>query len=348
MVGSFRETLNVWMSDQLRADLYLRPAAQPGADRYPTMSIQIAREIAKLPEVESEDLYRSYPLTYGGMPTTVAGGTLHRILALPIQSKLAGESKASMAQKLATGDYAFVSEPFASKHDLRPGSHLMLPLGGMDRKFTVLAVYYDYSSERGLIMLDREELLRYLPDPNLSSLAVYLKRGSNVAKARQDIDKVLAGRAVYVADNAQLRRAALRVVDNTFRVTYALEAVAVFVAVMGVAGALLSLVIDRKREFALLRFLGAARVQVRRIILWEAGLLGLLANVLGIVLGAILSLILIFVINKQSFGWTLQLHWPVAMLLAILTGVYAATVMAALYPSRIAAGLNPVEVIHEE
>jgi putative ABC transport system permease protein len=117
---------------------------------------------------------------------------------------------------------------------------------------------------------------------------------------------------------------------------------------MGIAGALLALVIDRRRELGLLRFLGAATGQVRKLILLEAGLLGLLANVAGVALGFALSLILIYVINKQSFGWTIRFHWPVAVLLTGLTIVYAATVLAGLYPARVAVQLNPLEVIHEE
>jgi putative ABC transport system permease protein len=124
--------------------------------------------------------------------------------------------------------------------------------------------------------------------------------------------------------------------------------VAVFVAVMGIGGALLALVIDRRREFGLLRFLGGAGTQLRRMILFEAGLLGLLANVAGLILGVLLSLLLIFVINRQSFGWTIQFHWPVAILLGALSVVYLATILAGLYPARIAMRLIPIEVIHEE
>ena len=127
-----------------------------------------------------------------------------------------------------------------------------------------------------------------------------------------------------------------------------MEAVAVIVAVMGIAGALLALVIDRRRELGLLRFLGAAVGQIRKLIVMEAALIGLLANFAGIALGFALSLILIYVINKQSFGWTIRFHWPVAVLLGALTLVYAATVIAGLYPARVAVRLNPIEVVHEE
>jgi putative ABC transport system permease protein len=153
---------------------------------------------------------------------------------------------------------------------------------------------------------------------------------------------------VLLFSNRDLRTEAIRIFDRTFAITYALEAVAVIVAVMGIAGALLALVIDRRREFGLLRFLGAAAGQVRKQILVEAGLLGLLANFAGLALGFALSLILIYVINKQSFGWTIRFHWPVAVLPGAIGVVYVATVLAGLYPAQVAVRLDPIEAVHEE
>ena len=145
-----------------------------------------------------------------------------------------------------------------------------------------------------------------------------------------------AGHNLVIFTNRNLRAQAIRIFDRTFAITYALEVVAVIVAIIGIAGALLALVIDRRRELGLLRFLGAAVAQIRKLILVEAGLIGLLANLAGLALGIVLSLLLIFVINKQSFGWTIQFHWPVAVLLGALTLVYVATVLAGFYPARVA------------
>jgi putative ABC transport system permease protein len=196
--------------------------------------------------------------------------------------------------------------------------------------------------------MDRQTMLRYLPDPALSNLAIYLSPEYELASVRAQIEKAAAGRRVLMFSNRDLRAEAIRIFDRTFAITYALEAVAVIVAVMGIAGALLALVIDRRRELGLLRFLGAATGQVRKLILVEAGLLGLLANLAGLALGFALSLILIYVLNKQSFGWTIRFHWPVQILLGALTVVYAATVLAGLYPAQVAVRLNPLEVVHEE
>ena len=348
MVGSFRETVLVWMEDRLQADLYLRPASPPGTDRHPTMSPQIPHDLAKLPEVAATDTLRAYEISYQGLPVTLGGMEAVVVGRHGNRPLLSGKQPERVWPRLVGSDSVLVSEPFANKHNIRAGDTLTLPLGTAQVPFRVLDVFYDYSNERGFILMDRATLLKYLPDSGPSNIAVYLKPGVPVDEGQRAIQATLAGRKVLVASNAALRREGIRVFDRTFAITYALEAVAVFVAIMGVGGALLALVIDRRREFGLLGFLGASRPQLRRIILFEAGLLGLLANVAGVILGFFLSLLLIFVINKQSFGWTIQFHWPVAILLSALSLVYLATVLAAIYPARMATRLVPIEVIHEE
>jgi putative ABC transport system permease protein len=348
MVGSFRQTVVLWMEDRLQADLYLQPASPAGADRHPTLSADIADRIAALPAVAAVDRFRAYEIGYQGLPATLGGGEARVVSRYGARPFLSGADPRSVFGNLLDRDNVIVSEPFANKHHVRGGDVLSLSLGGKAARFRVLDVYYDYSNERGYIIMDRATLLKYLPDPAPSNVAVYLKPGISLEDGRRAVESTLAGRKLLVLSNRSLRENAMLIFDRTFAITYALEAVAVFVAIMGVAGALLALVIDRRREFGLLRFLGGARGQLRRVILFEAGLLGLLANISGLVLGVLLSLLLIFVINKQSFGWTIQFHWPVAVLLGALSVVYVATVMAALYPARIATQLSPIEVIHED
>jgi putative ABC transport system permease protein len=231
---------------------------------------------------------------------------------------------------------------------VKTGDTIALSLGESRADFRITDVYPDYSAERGYILMDRETALRYLPDPIPSNLAIFLAPSANVDDVRKAILQLATDRHVLIFSNRDLRAEAIRIFDRTFAITYALEAVAVFVAVMGIAGALLALVIDRRRELGLLRFLGASAQQIRKLIMVEAGLLGLLANLVGSVLGYLLSLILVFVINKQSFGWTIRFHWPVAILFSALTLVFLATLFAGLYPARVAVRLNPLEVVHEE
>jgi putative ABC transport system permease protein len=348
MVGSFRETVQVWMEYQLRADLYIRPAGDPSPDRLATMELELAGRIAALPQVDAVDRFRSYPISYNGLPATLGAGEAKVVSRSGMVRFLEGPARDVILQELRSGDNAIISEPFASKHDLHVGDTIRLPLGGQEAVFRIAGVYYDYSSERGLIIIDRATLLKYLPDPALTNLAVYLKPGEDLETARNAIERETAGHSLFVATNRTLREAAIRVFDRTFAITYALEAVAIVVAIAGMAGALLALVIDRRREIGVLRFLGASGEQVRRLILFESGLLGLFSNFVGAALGTLLSLVLIYVINKQSFGWTIQFHWPVLLLVAALTLIYAATLVAGIYPARIAMRLNPVEVVHEE
>ncbi len=348
MVGSFRETVIRWMNNELPADLYLRPAGDPAADRHPTIALDLADRIAHLPGVESVSRFRAYEIDYQGLPVTIAGAEFTAGRRREFSNFLSGRPPERVIGELVGHDAVIVSEPFAYKHYVKAGDSITLAPGGKLVTFRIADVFYDYGSEAGYILQDRSTMLRYLPDPAPSNLAVYLEPGADLEAVRDAIKRAAAHHDVLIFSNAEIRRQGVRVFDQTFAITYALEAVAVVVAVMGIAGALMSIVIDRQREFGLLRIIGATSGQVRRLILFEAGLIGVLANIAGIALGMVLSLILIFVINKQSFGWTIQFHWPVAVLLAALGIVFVATVLAGFYPARIAQRLNPIEVVHEE
>ena len=348
MVGSFRQTVQVWIDDQLKADLFLRAAGDPASDRHPTLDPSLADRIALLPVVAGVDRFRGYEISYQGMPATLGSADTMGSHDLAKIHFFSGRPSAVVNREMRNGDNAVISEPFATKHHLRAGDDVQLALGDTRARFHIVDVFYDYGNEKGYIVVDRSTMLRYLPDPAPSDVAVYLKPGTDLDAAKDGVEHVIAGRNVLVFSNQALRTEAIRIFDRTFAITYALEAVAILVAVMGIAGALLALVIDRRRELGLLRFLGAAVPQVRKIILIEAGLIGILANVAGLALGIVLSLLLVFVINQQSFGWTIQFHWPIAVLVGALSGVYLATVLAGFYPARVATRLKPIEVVHEE
>jgi putative ABC transport system permease protein len=348
MVGSFRETVRIWMNDRLPADLYLRPAGDPAPDRHPIVSLELADKISKLPGVAGVDRLRAYEISYGGMPATLASVDLSAMRSDHQSNFFSHRPTEQVLSQIRNADAVVVSEPFTYKHQVRAGDTITLALGAARPSFRIADVYYDYGSERGSILMDRQTMLRYLPDPSPSNLAIYVAADASAETVRNEIIQASAGYRVLLFSNGDLRTEAIRIFDRTFAITYALEAVAVVVAVMGIAGALLALVIDRRREIGLLRFLGAAAGQVRKQILMEAGLLGLLANFAGLALGFALSLVLIYVINKQSFGWTIRFHWPVAVLLGAISVVYVATVLAGLYPAQVAVHLNPLEAVHEE
>ncbi len=348
MVGSFRETVLVWLDTQLRADLYLRSAGRTTAGQFPALSAELQPVVAAVPGVEAVDVFHGLEFLYQGDRVALGGGILEIVRRYGRLRFLPGEDRDAILRSLPGQDRCIVSEPFANRHGVRPGDRLALPLGGRVVPVTVAGVYYEYSSSQGYIVLDRSTLLKYLPRQPPTNLAVYLRPGADRRSVRREIERRVAGYRVVVAPNQALRQNAMAIFDRTFAITWALEGVAIIVAMLGAANSLLALVLDRRRELALLRYLGASAPQVRRMVLLEAGFVGLLGNTLGLALGAVLSLLLIFVVNKQSFGWTIQFHPPVGLLSAALLLVWGATVLAGLYPARVAARLNPSEVIHEE
>jgi putative ABC transport system permease protein len=347
MVGSFRETVQVWLESQLRADLYLRAAGPASAGIFPPMDPRVPDIIRGTAGVSDVDTFHAFQFHYEGTQATFGAGIMEIVRRKRTLRFLSGDPETILAS-LPGHNRAIVSEPFANKHHVRTGETLRIPLGAQEVDLTVAGVYYDYANDKGFVLVDRSTLLRYLPGQPVTNIAVYLQPGAEAEKIRRDLETRLADYPVTIAPNEVLRRGAIQVFDRTFAVTYALEAVAIIVAMLGAASALLALVLDRRREIGLIRYLGAAKDQVRHMILTEAALLGLLAGLLGLVLGTALSLVLIYVVNKQSFGWTIQFHPPALLLGGALLLVWAVTVLAGVYPARFAARLEPAEVVHTE
>jgi putative ABC transport system permease protein len=261
---------------------------------------------------------------------------------------LPGQDRDRVLRSLPNHDLVIAGEPFALKFGLHAGDRIAVPLGGHNVTFTIAGIFYDYAGGQGRMLMDRSTLLRYLPGQPVSSMAIYLAPGAGAGAVERQIQLRAAPYGITVARNAELRRLSMTIFDRTFAVTWALEAVAILVAVLGAANSLLALVLDRRRSLGLLRYLGASTGQIRGLILTEAAFLGCFAAIAGLALGLALSLLLIFVVNKQSFGWTIQFHPPAGLLAGALLLIWCVTVLAGLYPARVASRLNPIDVIHEE
>jgi putative ABC transport system permease protein len=348
MVGSFRETVTLWLDTQLRADLYVSPGGRSAAGEYPALPPAALPILSSASGVAAVDFFHALEFHYHGERATLGAGNLEIVRRYGRLRFLPGEDRDAILRSLPGQDRAIVSEPFANRHGIRAGDRLTLPLGARHVKVTVAGVYYEYSSSQGFVLLDRSTLLKYLPGQPATNAAIYLQPGADPESVQRAIQRQTAGLGVVVAPNQTLRRNAIVIFDRTFAITWALEAVAIIVAMLGAANSLLALVLDRRRELGLLRYLGASTGQVRGMILVEAALLGFLSAMVGLALGFALSLLLVFVVNKQSFGWTIQFHPPVDLLAGALVLVWCVTVFAGLYPARVAARLNPIEVIHEE
>ena len=348
MVGSFRETVVVWVEHRLQADFYVSPAGGGARGAPATMREDVAARLVPVPGVLDVGRYRTYPIRHAGTPATLGLADValyHRHSGIEF---LDGPAPEAIWPRLAAGDGVIVSELFSDRHGVGAGDTIRLPLGAEGVELRVAGVFYDYSGDRGFVIGDRGALLRYLPDRRVSSLGVYLEPGADPEASREALVRALAGLEVVVTPSRTLRERSIEIFDRTFAITWALEAIAILVAILGMAEALLNLVFDRRVELAQLRMQGASMGQVRGLVLVQAGLLGLAACALGLVLGVAWSQVNLLVIHKQSFGWSVQLDWPVAFLVGALGLVLAASVASGLYPARVGARLNPVEVLRGE
>ena len=348
MVGSFRETVVDWVEHRLQADFYVSPMGAGGRGSSSTMREDVAARLEAVPGVMDVGRYRTYPIRYAGAPATLGLADValyHRHSGIRF---LDGPAPETLWPRLAAGDSVIVSEIFSYRHRVQPGDAIRLPLGADVVELEVAGVFYDYSGERGFIIGDRNRLLGYLPDTRVSSLGVYLDPGAGFEESREALGRAVSDLEVVVTPTRTLRERSIETFDRTFAITYALEVIAVLVAILGMAEALLNLVFDRRVELAQLRMQGASVRQIRALIVMQAGLLGLVACVLGLVLGAAWSQVNLLVIHKQSFGWSVPLHWPGTLLVTALGLVFAASVVSGLYPARIGAKLNPVEVLRGE
>ena len=339
MIGSFRETVTYWISQTLQADLFVATADRGSGGSTASISEAVEQQFQSHPAVIAVDGFRSVDLPYGPDNDLIilgAGnfGVLLDYGGLAFKAPTDGET----AMRSAVGaDAVIVSESFALKQGVGVGDEVALDTPNGSRSFRVVAIYYDYSSDRGLVVMDRATFARHYGQQRPVSLAVYLKPEADAEEVREEL---LAGfgpdRRLFLRTNAGLRAEVLRIFDATFSVTYALEAIAIFVAILGVAATLLTLVLERRRELAMLRLLGAGRAQIRRMVVIEAALLGVLGQGAGLVVGGILSMILVYVINVQSFGWTIQFHVPLVFLGQSTLLIVATSALAGLYPAHVA------------
>ena len=347
-VGSFRETVADWLESRLKADFYVNPVAEGGRGAPSTMSEDVAARLEAVPGVVDVGRFRTYSIRYEGSPATLGLADVDLYRRHSGIDFFNGPAPEAIWRALEAGEAVIASELFGYRHRVEPGDTIRLALGAGSIKLGIAGIFYDYSGERELLIGDRRALLAHLPDPRISSAGVYLEPGADFEEIRSALARALAGRGVEVTPTRAIREQAIRIFDRTFVITYALEAIAMLVAILGMAEALLNLVFDRRSELALLRMHGASLGQVRRLVLVQAGLLGAVASLLGLALGAASSQVLLRVIHKQSFGWSLPLHWPFEFLAAVLGATVVVSVVAGLYPARIGARLVPVEVLRAE
>ncbi|HYB53533.1 MAG TPA: FtsX-like permease family protein [Thermoanaerobaculia bacterium] len=349
-VSSIRETVRVWVESTLRSDLWVKSPAGGRAGLVGDLPEEVVDFLRGIPGVEAVDPFRARDqIDAQGRPFTIASGDFRvvaRIGGLPLLDGLDARAAAQTARRLGE---VMVSEPYARRFGVRSGDAVSLQTPRGPTRLRVAGVYRDYSNDKGTVVLDRSLYLALFGDRRVSSIAVLAAAGVDAAQLRRRVYAAAEGRfALAISTNRELRREALRIFDRTFAVTNALEAIAVAVAVLGIANALVASVIERRRLFGLLRAVGASARQIRRAVLVEAGLAGVAGSAAALVAGAAFAYLLLAVINPQSFGWTVALRVPVGRLAAAVGIVLAASLLAGVYPGRLAAGVDPAAALAEE
>jgi len=225
---------------------------------------------------------------------------------------------------------------------------ISLPMNGKAHSLKVRGVFRDYARQHGAILIDRRDYVALTGDRRVNDAALWLAPGATAAQAMAALRALPGGGALEIGTPGEIRAASLRIFDRSFAVTYALEAVAVLVGLFGLSASMGALVLARRREFGVLRHLGLTRGQIAGMLAAEGGLLAALGAAAGLAAGIAISLVLVYVVNPQSFHWSMDLHWPAAFLLFLVAALVALAVLTAVVSGREAMGMGPVRAVRED
>ncbi|GAC1579701.1 MAG: hypothetical protein NVS3B7_13860 [Candidatus Elarobacter sp.] len=346
--SSFRTTIVAWADETLRADLFVRPLGLADASTDARFSPRVAERIGSVPGVAAVDTFRAVELPFRGRLTNLGATDLAVLADHNHLRLLGGADAAALAHTLPDTTRVLISEPFATKFGVGAGDTIVLPTPSGMTPFTVAAIYNDYSSDSGVVIVDVRTYRRLFHDDSVNSIAIYAKPGVDLVHLRTAVVRAVLPLRIDAETNRELRDLVVQIFDRTFAITYALDVIAITIAVLGVVSTLFALVLERRREFGLLRYLGVTTRGVRAVVLMEAAGIGFLGGGLGIAVGMVLSLLLIFVINRQAFGWLIELHVPWGFLSETILLVVVAAVLAGIYPAGVAARIRTADAVRTE
>jgi putative ABC transport system permease protein len=245
----------------------------------------------------------------------------------------------------------WVSEAMVDLCDFTVGKQVNLPFKAADndaKHFIVAGVWRDYGRQFGAIQMRLSDYQSITGDLNVNTAALWLQKGFNMEQIMISLRNLSFGDALEITQSSEIRALSLKIFDRSFAVTYLLEAVAVIIGLLGVAASFSAQTLARAKEFGMLRHIGMMRRHVLRMLAAEGGLLTLLGVVLGFVIGWSISLILVFIVNPQSFHWTMQLHLPWGWLAIVAMTMVALAALTALIAGRHAVSGNVVRAVRED
>jgi putative ABC transport system permease protein len=347
MIDSFRRTVVDWLGGSLQSDLYVSAPAGYGGFGGAPIAAELADRAAAVPGVAAVHRVRRVELASPSGPI--------RLLAVDADRRrfdgfeLLEGDRESLWREVAQGGQAMVSEPYSRRHQVHAGGEVRLPTAAGERSFRVAGVYYDYSSDLGLVLISRRTYLRCWRDPLLSGFSLDLARGAGAGPTARLLRLALGPeRPLVIRSRRALERLSLEIFDRTFLITGVLRLLAGLVAAIGVLAALTALELERAREIGVLRAAGVTPGQVWQLITAQTGLMGLAAGLMSLPVGLVLSAIMVYIVNRRSFGWTLRLEVSPAVLAEALLLAVAAALAAGLYPAWRMARIRPALALREE
>jgi putative ABC transport system permease protein len=357
MIDSFRRTVELWLGQTLVADVYVTSGII-GNERNGSISSDIALDLSRLPQVELVESVRRSTVEFAIQQSETNSGKRAAVLASdnsPLLDarntvwNLDGAAQQQRTDAMRGKQVIAVSEPFANRNAITPqNNHVLLRTAQGWREFEVRGVFYDYGSDQGLIVMRRDLYASLWGDDKITSLGVHLKPDAQLAPFLTELRRRYAGETLVITSNVDLRKNALGVFDRTFAITGALNFLSTLVAVIGMLSALMALQIERTREFGTLRANGMTLPQLWRMQLIETGLLGSIAGVLALPLGLMLAIVLIYIINLRSFGWTIQLNLQWTTFAQALAVAIGSALVATLYPSWRLRALKIAQAVRQE
>ena len=333
LIGSFEQTVTGWIGRSLQADLYLASDGAQSASSENRIAATTWQAILSDPAVADGDVFLAQPIQLEGRSTLLGGfdfDFLERRDLLPWIRK-----PRSIEDETATA--GLISESFNARFNAGLGDILELPGPSGVRRVEVTGIYADYGNERGTLLVDRHVLSGWLDDDRAANISVYLKPGEDPSDVRDRWSQVYPGLRILTHGN--LREEILRIFRQTFSITYALELIGLVVAVAGLGLTLASILIDRRDSLTTLRSLGMKHGEIARASAWEGSLLSIVGLAGGLILSFGLGWILIHVINKQTFGWTLLFDLPATPIAALSIAVLLSAVVVAYLVGRWGAAL---------
>lgn len=329
MVGSFRYTVIQWLKDTIRADIYIVSTSR----NTPGLSPDIMKTLERIDGIKEIYPARSFRLNSGPF----IGATVFVIEKEIIKRDWIWRAGANKKiYQMFRGGSVFVSETFAWKNGIenRAGGLVRLQTPYGEKQFPIAGIFRDFSSRQGMIVMDAGIYEAFWGEQLLSGIGLITHPGIDVEKVIDRINKQLARQHNFaISSNITIRKGAIAVFDRTFTITIALQILAALVAFIGVFNSIMSMMLERTHEIGIIRANGMTVRQLWRMVLTESGIIGLISGLLAIPLGSAMAWILVFTINKRSFGWTLDFIVEPSYYLQAVGIALIASLLAGIYPA---------------